>query len=106
LNANAVVTSYLRKSDNEPTSIILVSKSTSTPDFIAYREADCQIDQSQIPELLELNFSYHLFCIEQKIRREPLSWRVLKKKSFRLQTSIDINFSERIWPDREEAKRC
>jgi hypothetical protein len=35
LNANAVVTSYLRKSDNEPTSIILVSKSTSTPDFIA-----------------------------------------------------------------------
>jgi fructokinase len=48
LNANAVVTSYLRKSDNEPTSIILVSKSTSTPDFIAYREADCQIDQSQI----------------------------------------------------------
>jgi fructokinase len=25
----------LRKSDNEPTSIILVSKSTSTPDFIA-----------------------------------------------------------------------
>jgi fructokinase len=44
LNANAVVTSYLRKSDNEP-SIILVSKSTSTPDFIAYREADCQIDQ-------------------------------------------------------------
>jgi fructokinase len=32
--------------------LILVSKSTSTPDFIAYREADCQIDQSQIPEEL------------------------------------------------------
>jgi sugar/nucleoside kinase (ribokinase family) len=53
----------------------------------------------------ESNFSYHLFCIEQKIRREPLSWRVLKKaKALGLQTSIDINFSERIWPDREEAK--
>jgi fructokinase len=51
LNANAVVTSYLRKSDNEPS--IIVSKSTSTPDFIAYREADCQIDQSQIPAARE-----------------------------------------------------
>ena len=28
-----------------------------------------------------------------------------KAKSLGLQTSIDINFSERIWPDREEAKQ-
>jgi hypothetical protein len=34
---------------------------------------------------------------------EPLSWRVLKAKALN-KTSIDINFSERIWPDREEAK--
>jgi fructokinase len=27
-----------------------------------------------------------------------------KAKALGLQTSIDINFSERIWPDREEAK--
>jgi fructokinase len=27
---------------------------------------------------------------------------VLKAKALGLQTSIDINFSERIWPDREK----
>jgi hypothetical protein len=50
----------------------------------------------------ELKFSYHLFCIEQKIRRTTILASA-KSESFK-QTSIDINFSERIWPDREEAK--
>jgi fructokinase len=107
LNANDVVTSYVRKSENEPTSIILVSKSTSTPDFIAYREADCQIDQSQIPqELLENAKIFHTTCFA--LSKNPARTTILagakKAKALGLQTSIDINFSERIWPDREEAK--
>jgi fructokinase len=107
LNANDVVTSYVRKSENEPTSIILVSKSTSTPDFIAYREADCQIDQSQIPqELLENAKIFHTTCFA--LSKNPARTTILagakKAKVLGLQTSIDINFSERIWPDREEAK--
>jgi fructokinase len=107
LNANDVVTSYVRKSENEPTSIILVSKSTSTPDFIAYREADCQIDQSQIPqELLENAKIFHTTCFA--LSKNPARTTILasakKAKALGLQTSIDINFSERIWPDKEEAK--
>jgi fructokinase len=107
LNANDVITSYVRKSENEPTSIILVSKSTSTPDFIAYREADCQIEQSQIPqELLESAKVFHTTCFA--LSKNPARTTILdsakKAKALGLQTSIDINFSERIWPDREEAK--
>lgn len=107
LNANDVTTSYVRKSDNQPTSIILVSKSTSTPDFIAYREADCQIDQSQIPlELLEKSKIFHTTCFA--LSKNPARTTILesakKAKALGLQTSIDINFSERIWLDREEAK--
>ena len=49
LKENNVITTQIRKSDNAPTSVILVSKSTGTPDFIPYREADCQIMPSQIP---------------------------------------------------------
>jgi fructokinase len=101
LNANDVVTSYVRKSENEPTSIILVSKSTSTPDFIAYREADCQIEQSQIPlELLENAKIFHTTCFA--LSKNPARTTILasakKAKALGLQTSIDI------WPDREEAK--
>lgn len=108
LNANDVITSYVRKSDMEPTSIILVSKSTSTPDFIAFREADCQIELSQIPvELLEKSKIFHTTCFA--LSKNPARTTILesakKAKALGLQTSIDINFSERIWPNREEAKK-
>lgn len=107
LKANAVITSQVRKSDDEPTSIILVSKSTSTPDFIAYREADYHIDQSQIPlELLEKAKIFHTTCfaLSKNPARTTILQSAKKAKALGVQTSIDINFSERIWPDREEAK--
>lgn len=107
LNKNDVITTYVRKSDKEPTSIVLVSKSTSTPDFIAFREADCQIDQSQIPEeLLEKSKIFHTTCfaLSKNPARTTILENAKKAKELGLQTSIDINFSERIWPNREEAK--
>lgn len=107
LKANKVITSQIRKSDTEPTSVIFVSKSTGTPDFIPYREADYQIHQSQIPEdLLASAKIFHTTCFA--LSKNPARTTILesakKAQSLGLQTSIDINFSERIWPDREEAK--
>ncbi|HEX9151538.1 MAG TPA: carbohydrate kinase family protein, partial [Flavobacterium sp.] len=108
LKLNNVITSQVRKSDTEPTSVIFVSKSTGTPDFIPYREADYQIKQSQIPEeLLESAKIFHTTCFA--LSKNPARTTILesakKAKVLGLQTSIDINFSERIWPDREEAKQ-
>jgi fructokinase len=40
----------LRKLVTSQTSVIFVSKSTGTPDFIPYREADSQIVPSQITD--------------------------------------------------------
>jgi fructokinase len=107
LKANNVITSHIRKSESEPTSVIFVSKSTGTPDFIPYREADYQIDQSQITdELLESAKIFHTTCFA--LSKNPARTTILesakKAKALGAQTSIDINFSERIWPNREEAK--
>ena len=101
-----VITTQIRKSKAEPTSVILVSKSTGTPDFIPYREADCQIIQSQIPdELLEKAKIFHTTCFA--LSKNPARTTILetakKAKVLGLQTSIDINFSEIIWSNREEA---
>ncbi|MGO4820402.1 MULTISPECIES: carbohydrate kinase family protein [unclassified Flavobacterium] len=107
LKRNAVITTYVRKSEIEPTSIILVSKSTSTPDFIAFREADCQINPVQLPkQLLESAKIFHTTCfaLSKNPARRTILEGAKKAKAIGLQTSIDINFSERIWPDREEAK--
>ena len=107
LNRDDVITTYVRKSEIEPTSIILVSKSTSTPDFIAFREADCQINPVQLPEqLLESAKIFHTTCfaLSKNPARRTILEGAKKAKALGLQTSIDVNFSERIWPDREEAK--
>ncbi len=106
LNKYDVITSQIRKSVTEPTSVIFVSKSTGTPDFIPYREADCQIIPSQIPDdLLGKAKIFHTTCFA--LSKNPARTTILesakKAKALGLQTSIDINFSERIWTNREEA---
>lgn len=107
LKENNVITTQVKKLEGVPTSIILVSKSSGTPDFIPYREADYQIAQSQVTdELLGSAKIFHTTCFA--LSKNPARTTILesakKAKELGLQTSIDVNFSERIWPDREEAK--
>lgn len=108
LKGNNVHTEHIRKSDSVPTSVIFVSKSTETPDFIPYREADCHIIKSQLPdEVIQKAKIFHTTCfaLSKNPARETILNRAVKAKELGLQLSIDINFSERIWPDREEAKQ-
>jgi fructokinase len=108
LKSNNVITSQIRKSDNLPTSVIFVSKSTETPDFIPYRQADCEIFVSQLPdEIIADSKIFHTTCfaLSKDPARETILNRASKAKELGLKLSIDINFSERIWPNREEAKQ-
>ncbi len=108
LKANEVNTNYISKLETAPTSVIFVSKSTETPDFIPYREADCNILEHQLPdELLEKAKIFHTTCfaLSKNPARETILNRARKAKELGLQLSIDVNFSERIWPNREEAKQ-
>lgn len=107
LKANHVNTEHIRKTDAIPTSVIFVSKSTETPDFIPYREADCHIIQSQLTDdVIQHAKIFHTTCfaLSKNPARETILNRAKKAKELGLQLSIDINFSERIWPNREEAK--
>ncbi|NHM03101.1 carbohydrate kinase family protein [Flavobacterium celericrescens] len=107
LKSNHVNTDHIRKSDVAPTSVIFVSKSTDTPDFIAYRQADCEIYEDQLPDgIIESAKIFHTTCfaLSKNPARQTILNRVRKAKELGLKLSIDINFSEKIWPDREEAK--
>lgn len=106
LKANGVQTDYIFKSEEKPTSVIFVSKSTETPDFIPYREADCEIYPSQIPdEILMKSKIFHTTCfaLSRNPARETILRRAERAKELGLKLSIDLNFSERIWPKRHEA---
>lgn len=108
LNHNKVNTAQISKLESAPTSVIFVSKSTETPDFIAYREADCQITENQLPdEIIADATIFHTTCfaLSKNPARQTILNRAKKASELGLQLSIDINFSERIWPNREEAKQ-
>jgi fructokinase len=108
LQENKVITTQIAQLSDASTSIILVSKSTGTPDFIPYRDADFQIASSQIPDdLLESAKIFHTTCfaLSKKPAQETIVDSAKKAKALGLKTSIDINFSERIWPNRQEAKQ-
>lgn len=107
LKANKVNTDFIGKSDTVPTSVIFVSKSTETPDFIPYRQADCEIFENQLPDEIIANakiFHTTCFALSKNPARQTILNRAKKAAALGLKLSIDINFSERIWPDREEAK--
>jgi len=107
LKDNNVVATQINKLESVPTSVIFVSKSTETPDFIPYREADCIIEESQLPDaFLNAARVYHTTCfaLSKNPARQTILNRARKAKELGLQLSIDLNFSERIWPNREEAK--
>ena len=63
LKSNNLDVSYIKKISDLPTSIILVSKSTETPDFIPYRQADCDITIDQLPdEMIQNAKIFHTTC--------------------------------------------
>lgn len=106
LERNKVIITQIKTIEAYPTSIILVTKSTTTPDFIAYRQADYQINLNQITdELLESAKMFHTTCFA--LSKDPSRSTILasakKAKSLGLQLSIDINYSDKIWSDRQEA---
>jgi fructokinase len=108
LKSNQVNFQYVRKSETAPTSVIFVSKSTETPDFIPYRQADCEIFESQLPdEIIAQAKIFHTTCfaLSKTPARETILNRAKKAAELGVKLSIDINFSERIWPNREEAKQ-
>lgn len=106
LAENGVETDLIRTDAHNPTSVIFVSKTTGTPDFIPYRYADTQIENSQIPNnLLENTSVFHTtaFALSKKPARETILNKARQAYKAGCTLSIDLNYSPRIWPDRQEA---
>lgn len=99
-------TSNVKTLENKSTSVIFVSKSNGTPDFIPYRNADCDISENQITtEILSQTNIFHTTCFA--LSKNPAQTTILKKaeeaykKGCKL--SIDINYAKELWDTKEEA---
>ncbi len=101
-----IETQYVYRAESIPSTVIFINKTAGTPEFIAYRGADKEIYPTQIPEsLLDSSKIYHTTCFALSL--EPARETILStaehaaKKG--IQLSIDVNYSDKIWPDRAQA---
>lgn len=106
LDEVGVITDYIKKLDSKPTSIIFVSRTDTTPDFIPFREADYCITEDQILyEILSNTNVYHTTCFA--LSKNPSQSTILKKaeEAFNLgcKLSIDVNYAKKLWKSQADA---
>ncbi len=90
-----------------PTTLILVTRSRTVSNFEAYRSADCQITSSQFPDtLLAGTRIFHTTCFALSLdpARSAILDAARRAAAMGCQLSIDANYAQKIWADREEAQ--
>lgn len=100
--------SHVATDTAEPTSLVVVSRTKATPDFIAYRTADRLIRPEHLPDaLLAQAALFHTTCFA--LSREPAQSTIVgaarRAAALGAQVSLDANYAPSIWPDREQAWR-
>ncbi|PXX27417.1 carbohydrate kinase family protein [Arenibacter sp. ARW7G5Y1] len=95
-----VETKYIKVVEAKPTSVIFVSRTENTPDFIPFREADYRITEDQINKgLLENTTIFHTTCFA--LSKDPAQTTILKKaeEAYHLgcKLSIDVNYAKKLW---------
>ncbi len=98
--------SHVAVERTQPTSLVVVSRTKGTPDFIAYRTADCLIRPHHLPDaLLAKTALFHTTCFA--LSRNPAQQTIVdaahRAAAAGAQISIDANYAPSIWPDRAEA---
>lgn len=92
--------------ENMPSTLILVTRSKTTPDFEAYRMADCQISMAQLAEAKNARI-FHTTCFA--LSKNPAQTNIMAAAKIAaqngVQLSIDANYAQKIWNDRAEAQR-
>ena len=99
-------TNTIKKSNEKPTSVIFVSRTDGTPDFIPFRQADYDITEDQISkETLKNTNIFHTTCFA--LSKKPAQTTILKKaaEANRLgcKLSIDVNYAQKLWKSKAEA---
>lgn len=96
----------LRQVD-QPTTMVLVTRSQEVSDFEAYRSADVQITSRQFPDHWKDVKLFHTTCFA--LSKDPARTSILTAArlaaSAGVQLSIDANYAAKIWPDQAEAQQ-
>ena len=106
LTEEGVMTSFLKRVKDMPTSMVFVSRTDGTPDFVAFRQADRYIEEDQITsETLRNTKIFHTSCFA--LSKTPSQVTIFNKAKeaheLGCKLSIDLNYSKKIWEDQAQA---
>ncbi len=107
LENGGLSTEYVIRHPHVPTTLVLLTKTRGTPDFIVYRAADKMLEPKHIPEtLLQESTLFHTTCfaLSQPPARETILNAAHRARGIGCQLSIDVNYAPEIWPDRLQAQ--
>lgn len=93
---------------DSPSTLVLVTQSLNLPQFEVYRSADCQILPEQFPAAKTENCTlFHTTCfgLSRVPARDSILQAAKTVKKAGGQLSIDMNYAQKIWPNREEAQQ-
>ncbi len=89
-----------------PTTLVLVTRHTTTPDFLVYRGADRYLEPSHIPEdILERTHALHVsaFALSQPPLRDTVFTLMRGARERNLLISLDPNYHPRLWDETAQA---
>ncbi len=98
---------YVIQAD-EPTTLVLVTRSAAVSNFQLYRGADAMLSIRQFPyNRFEEIAIFHTTCFG--LSKNPAQHVIMeaadKAKRAGCQLSLDANYAEKVWPERREAQR-
>ena len=99
---------FVANDSAHPTSIVLVSRTKGTPDFIAYRTADRDLHPHHITdELLAESVFFHTTCfaLSQNPAQKTIIEAAKRAAKAGCVLSLDANYAPTIWPNRVEAQK-
>lgn len=93
---------------DEPTTLILVTRSAAVSNFQPYRGADAMLSIRQFPfsrfdDIAVLHTT--CFALSKNPAQHVIMEAAEKAKRAGCQLSLDANYAEKIWPERREAQR-
>lgn len=93
----------------EPTTLILVTRSSAVSNFQPYRGADAMLSIRQFPfQRFDDIGVFHTTCfaLSKQPARDVILQAAHKAQRAKCLISIDANYSEKIWPERRDAKKA
>lgn len=104
--SSGVDVAHIIQDPEVPSSLVLVSRTQGTPDFIPYRTSDPRLFPQHIPDdLLAQTGLIHTTCWPLSL--DPAQSTVLdaaeRARALGVRCSVDLNYTPKIWPNRAEA---